>query len=151
MISKLSATGNVGLLLVLAQMCLAAGPRDEDFENIWSSLGQRAEVELAALPAKGRAAFERALIACSIFVDMYSNPKYTSECETTSRDFINQFSNSSLALSFLFIRTIELTRAYNVQTELDFQGLRELAYETPARPYIEVLQRAYRDTIPTKF
>jgi hypothetical protein len=149
---KASTIASVGLLLVLAEMCLAAGPLDEDFENIWSSLGQRTEAELTTLPAKGRAAFARTLIACSIFADMYSNPKYTSECETTSYEFLNQFSDSSSALSILLKRAIELTRAHNTQVELDFeQGRRGLAYNNPGKVYIGVLQKAYGDTIPKKF
>ena len=151
MASKINAAASGGFLFV-AQVCLAAGPLDESFEKIWSSFGQRSEGELAALPAKGRAAFERALIACSIFVDMYSNPKYTSECETNSYDFLTQFSASSSALSFLFTRAIELTRDYNIKTEIDFeQGRRAIAYDNPAKIYIEVLQRARRETIPQKF
>src|SRR5262245_7919505 len=121
MVRKATAAANIGLLLLSVQLCLAAGPLDENFENIWASLGQKTEAELAALLAKGRAAFERTLVACSSFAHMYSNPKYTAECEATSSEFLAQSSDGSSALSIVFKRAIELTRAYNTQVEFDFE------------------------------
>jgi len=150
-VRKANVVATVALLLGFAQACLAAGPRDDDFENIWSALGPRTEIELATLSAKARGVFERTLVACSIFVDMYTNPKYTSECEATASEFLTQYSNSSSALSILFTQAIELTRDYNVQAEFDGQRRRALSFDNPGKVYVDVLQRAYRDTITRRF
>jgi len=78
---------------------------------------------------------------------MYSNPKYTSECEADANEFLAQFSDSSSPLSVVFRRAIELTRAYNMQTEIE-QGRAGIAFDNPGKIYIEVLRRAYRGSIP---
>ena len=124
---------------------------DQQDRNIWSALGPRTETELATLSAKARGVFERTLVACSIFVDMYTNPKYTSECEATASEFLTQYSDSSSALSILFTQAIELTRDYNVQAEFDGQRRRALSFDNPGKVYVDVLQRAYRDTITRRF
>lgn len=146
-----STVVGVGLLLVFVQICLSASQQDESFERIWSAFGQRAQSELVALPAKGRAAFQKALIACSIYADAYSNLKYTSECESTSNYFLTEFSDNSSALSILFRAAMTLTSAYSTQTEFDFeQGRRRLPDDNLRKVYIEVILKAYRDTIPVR-
>jgi len=135
----------------LGQICFSASQQDETFEKIWSAFGQKVQSELLALPAKGRAAFQKALIACSIYADAYSNLKYTSECETTSNYFLTEFSDNSSALSVLFKAAMTLTSAYNAQTEFEFaQGRRNLPDDNLRKVYIEVLLKAYRDTIPVR-
>ena len=146
-----SVVAGAGLLLVLVQICLAASPQDENFEKIWSAFGQKAQSEVLALSAKGRAAFQKALIACSIYVDAYANLKYTSECESTSNYFMTEFSDNSSALSVLFKAAMTLTRARNAQTELEFeQARRPLPDDNLRKIYIEVLLKAYQDTIPAR-
>jgi hypothetical protein len=140
----------LGVLLAMNRASLAAGPSDETFETVWSSFGRQVEADLAALPAKGRAAFERTLVGCSVFVVMYSNPKYTSECEAGANEFLSQFSDTSSPLFIVFRRAIDLTRAYNMQTELE-QGRDRIVFDNPGRVYIEVLRRAYRGAIPREF
>jgi hypothetical protein len=139
------------LLLVLVQICLAAGQQDESFEKIWGAFGQKAQSELLALPAKGRAAFQKALIACSIYADAYANLKYTSECETTSNYFMSEFSDNSSALSVLFQAAMSLTSAHNAQAELELQqAQRPRPDDNLRKVYIEVLLKAYRDTTPVR-
>ena len=146
-----STLAGAGLLLVLIQICVAASPQDEIFEKIWSAFGQRAQSEVLALSAKGRAAFQKALIACSIYADAYANPKYTSECETTSNYFLTEFSDNSSALSVLFKAAMTLTGAYDTQTKFEFaQGRRQLSDDDLRKVYIEVLLKAYRDTLPVR-
>lgn len=144
-----SALVGAGLLLVLVQICHSASQRDESFETIWLAFGQKAESELVALPRKGRAAFQKALIACSIYADAYANLKYTSECETTSNYFLTEFSDNSSALFVLFKAAMTLTSAYNAQTEFE-QGRPNLPDDNLRKVYIEVLLKVYRDTIPTR-
>lgn len=132
-----------GLLLLLVQICLAAGQQDESFERIWAAFGQKAQSELLALPTKGRAAFQKALIACSIYADAYANLKYTSECETTSKYFMSEFSDNSSALSVLFQAPMSLTSAHNAQAELEFQQAQGPRPDDNLRKvYIEVLLKA---------
>lgn len=146
-----STLAGLGLLFVFVQICLSASQQDENFEKIWSAFGQKAESELMALPAKGRAAFQKTLIACSIYADAYSNLKYTSECETTSNYFLTEFSDNSAALSILFKAAMTLTAAYNAQTEFEFdRGRRNLPDDNLRKVYIEVLLKAYRDTTPVR-
>jgi hypothetical protein len=146
-----SALACAALLLVLVQICLAASQQDESFEKIWSAFGQKAQSELLALPAKGRAAFQKALIACSIYADAYANLKYTSGCETTSSYFMTEFSGTSSALSVLFKAAMTLTSAQNAQAELEFAGVRrQLPDDNLRKVYIDVLLKAYRDTIPVR-
>ena len=147
MVRRVNAVVLLVVLLALNRACLAAGLSDETFETVWSSFGRQVEADLAALPAKGRASFERTLVGCSVFVVMYSNPKYTSECEADANEFLAQFSDSSSPLSVVFRRAIELTRAYNMQTEIE-QGRAGIAFDNPGKIYIEVLRRAYRGSIP---
>ncbi len=145
----LSALAGAGLLLVLVQICHSASPRDEAFEKIWAAFGRKAETELLALPAKGRAAFQRALIACSIYADDASNIKYTSECKTTSDYFLTEFSDNLSAMSVLF--TAAMTATIDAQTEIELgQGRGGLPDDILRRVYIDVLQKAYRDTIPLR-
>lgn len=143
----ISALAGAGLLLVLGQICHSASPRDEAFEKIWSAFGRKAETELAALPAKGRVAFQRALIACSIYADDASNIKYTSECKTTSDYFLTEFSGNLSAMSVLF--TAVMTATIDAQTALEL-GQGGLPDDILRRVYIDVLQKAYRDTIPLR-
>jgi hypothetical protein len=139
------------LLLVLGQICPSASQEDEIFQKIWSTYGLKADSELMSLPAKGRAAFQKALIACSIYADAYSNLKYTSECETTSNYFLTEFSDNSSALSVLFKAAMTLTNAYNTQTEFEFaQGRGQLPDDNLRKVYMQVLLKAYRDTIPVR-
>jgi hypothetical protein len=146
-----SALACAALLLVVVQICLAASQQDESFEKIWTTFGQKAQSELLALPAKGRAAFQKALIACSIYADAYANLKYTSECETTSSYFMTEFSGTSSALSVLFKAAMTLTSAQNAQAELEFAGVRrQLPDDNLRKVYIDVLLKAYRDTIPVR-
>lgn len=148
---NISILAGVGLLVVFGHICLSASQSDEVFERVWTAFGQRAESELTALPAKGRAAFQKALIACSIYADAYSNLKYTSECETTSKYFMTEFSNSSSALSTLFNAAMTLTSAYDTQSQLEFaQGRSQLPDDNLRKVYIEVLLKAYRDTTPVR-
>lgn len=144
-------SAGAGLLLVLIQTCLAASQQDESFEKIWLAFGPKAQSELLALPAKGRAAFQKALIACSIYADAYANLKYTSECETTSNYFMTEFSDNSSALSVLFRAAMALTSAHNTQAELEIRGARPQRPDDNLRKfYIEVLLKAYRDTTPVR-
>ena len=146
-----SGVAALGLLLVFGQICLSASQQDEVFEKIWSAYGQKADSELMALPAKGRAAFQKALIACSIYADAYPNLKYTSECETTSNYFLAEFSDNSSALSVLFQAAMSLTSAHNAQAELEFQqAQRPRPDDNLRKVYIEVLLKAYRDTTPVR-
>src|SRR5579862_5789073 len=108
-----STLAGAGLLLVLVQICLAASQQDESFEKVWSAFGQKAQSEVLALSAKGRAALQKALIACSIYADAYANLKYTAECETTSSYFLTEFSDNASALSVLFRAAMTLTSAHN--------------------------------------
>jgi hypothetical protein len=146
-----STVAGVGLLLVFGQICLSASQQDEVFEKIWSAYGQKADLELMALPAKGRAAFQKALIACSIYADAYPNLKYTSECETTSSYFLTEFSDNSSALSVLFKAAMTLTGAYDTQTKFEFaQGRGQLSDDDLRKVYMQVILKAYRDTIPVR-
>ena len=142
-----SALAGAGLLLVLGQICFSASQQDETFEKIWSAFGQKAQSELLALPAKGRAAFQKALIACSIYADAYANLKYTSECETTSYYFLTEFSDNSSTLFVLFKAAMTLTSAYELEI---VQGRGQLPNDNLRKVYIEVLQKAYRGTIPVR-
>jgi hypothetical protein len=152
MTSKIKcALAGAGLFLLLVQISLAAGQQDESFEKIWAAFGQKAQSELLALPAKGRAAFQKALIACSIYADAYANLKYTAECETTSNYFMTEFSDNSSALSVLFQAAMSLTSARNAQAELEFQqAQRPRSDDNLRKVYIEVLLKAYRDTTPVR-
>lgn len=145
----IGALAGAALLLVLVQNCHSASPRDDAFEKIWSAFGRKAEAEIVSLPAKGRVAFQRALIACSIFADDATIIKYTSECRSTSDYFLTEFSDNLSAMSVLFAAA--MTATIDAQTEVALgPGRGGLPDDILRRVYIDVLQKAYRDTIPVR-
>jgi hypothetical protein len=73
---KIRTVTSAGLLLVSVQISFAADQRQE-FKTQWGLWGPRAEQEIAALPNAGRAALQKALIACSLFLDDYLSTQYS--------------------------------------------------------------------------
>jgi hypothetical protein len=75
--SKLCALLGAGLLLA-AQTCFA---EDQWPDQYSAAIGPDAKKEFAALSETGRAAYKRALIACSLYADNYDDPNYKKQCE----------------------------------------------------------------------
>jgi hypothetical protein len=91
--AKIRGLATAGLLLVSMQICLGE-QRQETFKVWWPLFGQKAEQEISALPKAGRAALQKALIACSLFSDDYLSVQYQTECERASKFFIVEFSSN---------------------------------------------------------
>jgi hypothetical protein len=73
-----------GALLLVAGTCFA---EDQWPDQYSATTGPDAQKEFAALPENGRAAYKRALIACSLYVDHYYDPNYKNQCRTFVQKF----------------------------------------------------------------
>jgi predicted aspartyl protease len=95
----------------------------------------------------GRAALQKALIACSLFADDYFNVRYQMECERTSKAFVVEFSDDASTLAYLFRGVITLTKVQHTQVELDAQqGRRGQDQDSQMRKvFTDILQKAYHD------
>jgi hypothetical protein len=91
--AKIRGLATAGLLLVSIQICLGE-QRQETFKVDWGIWGPKAVQEIAALPKAGRAALQKALVACSLFTDDYLSVQYQTECERASKFFVVEFSSN---------------------------------------------------------
>jgi predicted aspartyl protease len=148
-VGKIRTLTSAGLLLISMQICLAAQQPAETFKILWSTYGQKAEQEIGALPKAGRAALQKALIACSLFADDYLSAQYQTECKKTSKFFVVEFSSESSFLKLLLETTVTVTNVHQTQALLDAQqGRRGQIYDPqPWKVYIEILQKAYHDAV----
>jgi hypothetical protein len=135
----------LGVGVFLPQAVGAASVR-EQMDATWGTFGQRAKTELAKLPDSGRASFQNALIACSLFVDEYLNSKYESECQRAATSYLVEYSDSSSTIPFLFKGIITMTRVYAFNRQLAAGHPIPIEDRNPAVTELEVLQRAYRET-----
>jgi clan AA aspartic protease (TIGR02281 family) len=144
--AKIRGLATAGLLLVSMQICLGE-QRQETFKVWWPLFGQKAEQEISALPKAGRAALQKALIACSLFADDYFNVRYQMECERISKAFVVEFSDDASTLAYLFRGAITLTRVQHTQDELDAQQGRRGQDPDPQtrKVFTDILQKAYHD------
>ena len=147
-VRKIRALASGVLLLVSAEACLAEDRRNETFDATWDTLGQNAEKELAALPKDGRRAYQKALIACSLYADEYSNDKYGAECRRATTFFSVEFASASSSISSLLKLARSLTAVYESNIKMEYQQGRrpDLTAGNPATIYIDFLKKAYRDT-----
>lgn len=146
-VGKIRTLTSAGLLLVSMQICLAAEQRQETFKFQWGIWGQKAQQEIATLPQAGRAALQRALIACSLFADDYLSAQYRRECERASKSFIVEFSGTNSFVKMLLQNAVTLTNVQQTQALLDAQEGRRGQDLDPQtwKVFIEVLQKAYHD------
>jgi hypothetical protein len=140
--SKLCALLGAGLLLA-AQTCFA---EDQWPDQYSAAIGPDAKKEFAALSETGRAAYKRALIACSLYADNYDDPNYKKQCETVYKSFEVEFGSRFIGL--LFHNAINSTRMLVVNSELGVsQARRELDGDNDfAKASIAALERIYRGT-----
>jgi clan AA aspartic protease (TIGR02281 family) len=143
-VGKIRTLTSAGLLLV--SICLGE-QRQETFKVWWPLWGPKAEHEISALPKPGRTAFQKALIACSLFTDDYFNVRYQMECERTSKAFVIEFSDDVSALAYLFRAAITFTKVQHTQVELDAQQGRRGQDPDPQirKVFTDILQKAYHD------
>ena len=132
-----------GVLVFLPQTVSAASV-SEQMDVTWRTFGQKAKTELAKLPDSGRASFQNALVACTLYVDDYLNSKYESECQRAATSYLVEYSDSSSTVPFLFKGILSVTRMYAVNRQL--AAGHPIEDRNPAAVELEVLQRAYRET-----
>jgi hypothetical protein len=139
---------SAGLLLVSMQICLAAEQRQQTFKDEWGFWGPKAEQEIAALPKAGRAALQKALVACSLFTDDYLSVQYQTECERASKFFIVEFSSNDDSFVKMLIQwVVTLAKVQQTQHLLDAQqGRRGPDYNPQTwKHFLKILQKAYHD------
>jgi hypothetical protein len=119
--AKIRGLATAGLLLVSIQISLAADQRQETFKFQWGIWGQKAQQEIAALPQAGRAALQKALIACSLFADDYLSTQYQRECEGTAKFFVVEFSSNDSFVKSGLQMAVTLTKVRQTQDLLDAQ------------------------------
>jgi Histidine kinase len=107
---KIRAFTTAGLLLVSMQICRGE-QRQETFKFQWGVWGPKAEQEIAILPKAGRAALQKALIACSLFSDDYLSVQYQTECQRASKFFIVEFSTNDSFVKMLLQTAVTLASA----------------------------------------
>jgi hypothetical protein len=107
----------------------------------------KAVQEIAALPKAGRAALQKALVACSLFTDDYLSVQYQTECERASKFFVVEFSSNDSFVKTLLQTAVTLANVQQTQARLDAQqGRRGPDYDPQTwKVFIEVLQKAYHD------
>jgi hypothetical protein len=138
----------VGLLIISAQLCIAADARREAAADAWWSLwGEKVKAELKSLPNAGRRAFRDALIACSLYADDYDSADYKAQCERATKAFMIEFSQGGSAIELSFKTSMLSTAMTSAQLELDRQrGTRGTSSGEVRYVGLDVLQRAYRET-----
>jgi hypothetical protein len=132
----------VGALLLVASNCFA---QDQWPDQYSATTGPGAQKEFAALPENGRAAYKRALIACSLYVDHYYDSNYKNQCHTLFKSFEVEFGSRFIAL--LFHNAIISTRMMVINSELGVsQARRELDGDNDfAKDSIAALEKIYRE------
>ena len=108
---------------------------------------ERCSTRGPALPNAGRAALQKALIACSLFADEYLSTQYQRECEGTAKFFVVEFSSNGSFVKSGLQMAVSLTKVRQTQALLDAQqGRRGQDYDPQTwKVFIEVLQKAYHD------
>jgi predicted aspartyl protease len=133
-----------GVLLFIAGNCFAENQWPDAFT---AGLGPDAEKEFAALSENGRAAYKRALIACSLYADNYDDANYQDQCKTAYQAFKVEFGGKFIGL--FFENVIISTAATKTNIELTFnQGRRPdlNSYGNDfAKGSIAALQKIYRE------
>jgi hypothetical protein len=132
-----------GALLLVAGTCCA---EDQWPDQYSATTGPDAQKEFAALPENGRAAYKRALIACSLYVDDYYDPNYKNQCQTLYKNFEVEFGSRFIGL--LFHNAIISTRMMVINSKLGVsQARRELDGDNDfAKASIAALEKIYRET-----
>ena len=132
-----------GAVLLVAGTCFAQDPWPDQYS---ATTGPDAQKEFAALPENGRAAYKRALIVCSLYVDHYYDPNYKDQCETVYKSFAVEFGSRFIGL--LFRNAINSTRMMVINSELGVsQVRRELDGDNDfAKASIAALAKIYRET-----
>jgi len=120
-----------GAVLLVAATCFA----DEWPDQFSAGVGPDAKKEFAALAEDERAAYKRALVACSLFVDEPTNFQFKTDCRTggTGGSFIR----------LLFNRVILLTDMDQANIP---HGERGTLHDNPGKAPIAALEKIYRDT-----
>jgi hypothetical protein len=122
-------------LLLVAGPCFA--------EDQWSGLRPQAEKEFAALSENGRAAYKRALIACSLYADDYDNANYRDQCKTAYKSFKVEFGGKIIGL--IFENVIIFSGVTEANIELGDRNPNIYSNEL-AKASIATLQEIYRET-----
>jgi hypothetical protein len=132
-----------GALLLVGGTCFAQAPWSDQYS---ATTGPDAQKEFVALPENGRAAYKRALIACSLYVDHYYDPNYKNQCETVYKSFEVEFGSRFIGL--LFHNAIMSTRMMVINSQLGVsQARRELDGDNDfAKASIAALEKIYRET-----
>jgi hypothetical protein len=86
-----------GVLFLIAGAWFAEEPRPDSYS---AGLDSDAEKKFAALLENGRAAYKRALIACSLYADDYADANYENECKTAYQSFEVEFVGKFIRLIF---------------------------------------------------
>jgi hypothetical protein len=130
-------------LLLVGGTCFAQDPWPDQYS---ATTGPEAQKEFAALPENGRAAYKRALIACSLHVDHYYDRDYKNQCQTVYKSFEVEFGSRFIGL--LFHNAIISTRMMVINSQLDVsQARRELDGDNDfAKASIAALEKIYRET-----
>src|SRR5262249_23045086 len=131
-----------GVLLLIAGNCFA--------EDEWPADLRK---ELAGLSESGRTAFNKALIACALYVDEPDKANYENVCKVAANAFSVEFKNGYSPISLSFDQAIILTRGYKLAEEIlinkgrGAQLWQELG-RNPAKDMVATLQKAYHETGP---
>src|SRR5262249_59518064 len=104
-----------GALLLVAGTCFAQN------QDPWAADVRK---ELAGLPESGRTAFNKALIACALYVDEPDNANYGEVCKVAAKAFSVEFKSGYSPISLLFDETIILARVYEANRDLDIRQRR---------------------------
>jgi clan AA aspartic protease (TIGR02281 family) len=128
-----------GALLLVAGACFA-----DEWPDQYSA-GPDAKKEFAALSENGRAAYKRALIACSLYADEHTI-NYKADCKTAIEAFTLEFDQAKF-IPFLFRYAIISTEADQTNTELYIHGMgaRPPIHDNPGKASITALEKIYHD------
>ena len=128
----------------------AAEKPSETFNSTWPLLGLQAKTEVASLSEMGRVTFSKALVACSLYSDDYLNSGYKRSCEEKSKIFVLEFSEPSSYIDILFKLAKNMADLNALQKHLASEQQRSARAVPTAdnewRVYIEILEKAYRET-----
>jgi hypothetical protein len=143
LLPMLKMLGLLGALLLVVGTCFAEDPWPDQYS---ATTGPDAQKEFAALSENGRAAYKRALIACSLYIDHYYDPNYKRQCQTLYESFEVEFGSRFIGL--LFRNAIISTHLMVINSELGVsQARRELDGDNDfAKASIAALEKIYRET-----
>jgi hypothetical protein len=137
------------LTLGCTGLCLASEARRKAAEDWWNFEGNRLRTEIASLSVPGRTAFRDALIACTLYLEESSNAAREDACQKAEKLFVIEHTSGYSAADSAFKMAMINAKIDKANHELEYRQGKFNNWKSGDDfyyAYLDVLQRAYRET-----